>query len=85
MTRSGTPGVLFEIPWSRPVLQCCGECGGDGGWSVPIDIDRRHGGLIERWDRCRACEGTGEVASEPSSPIDISDLDEAFPLQGEPQ
>lgn len=45
----------------------CPRCHGDGGWSIPVDIDRRHGGLIERVEACDACEGTGTVwvESEP--------------------
>jgi hypothetical protein len=52
----------------------CPECGGDRGWAVPVDIDRRDGSLIERWQQCEVCEATGELEIEPE-PIELEDLD----------
>jgi hypothetical protein len=60
----------------------CPECGGDGGWAVPIDVDRRDGSLIERWDRCYAREATGEVEIEVE-PIEMEDL-ESVPCPNHP-
>jgi hypothetical protein len=51
----------------------CETCGGDGGWSVPTDIDYRDGSLIERDVACEACEGTGLIwiELEPVTEEDI--------------
>lgn len=51
----------------------CSKCGGDGGWDVPHDIDRRHGGTIDHWVECRDCGGTGtqEVEFEPVTEEEI--------------
>lgn len=52
----------------------CPVCGGDRGHAVPVDIDRRDGSLIERWQSCEACEATGEVEIELEE-IEVADLD----------
>lgn len=52
----------------------CERCGGDKGFDVPHDIDRRDGGLITHWVECSACGGTGDMEIE-IEPIDIEDLD----------
>lgn len=52
----------------------CAECGGDGGFDVPHDIDRRDGGLITHWQECRACSGTGDYIAV-LSPVMLEDLD----------
>lgn len=62
----------------------CPSCGGDKGHGVPYDIDRRNGGLIERWVSCITCDATGEIEIE-LEPLDGPDeLDIACPPQGEP-
>lgn len=57
-------------------LMPCPACGGDRGWAYPVDIDRRDGSLIERWEDCRYCDENGEVEVE-LEPIELDDLDEA--------
>lgn len=37
----------------------CFECHGEGGYSYPVDIDRRDGSLIEHTVQCEACDGHG--------------------------
>lgn len=51
----------------------CTECGGDGGWDVPHDIDRRDGSLITHWRPCSCCAGTGseEIKLEPVTEEEI--------------
>lgn len=56
----------------------CGVCRGDKGHAVPVDIDRRDGSLIERWQPCEACEATGEIEIELEE-IEMADLDAAPP------
>lgn len=55
-TCGGLGDTLREMP--------CEACGGDGGFSVPIGIDRRDGSLRERVEACEACEGTGFILVE---------------------
>ena len=43
----------------------CSDCGGDGGG---------YEGGNERWIKCQACEGKGEVETE-FEPITMEDLD----------
>lgn len=43
----------------------CRDCGGDGGWAVPYEVDRTTGGLIEAWQPCAACNGDGWVIETP--------------------
>ena len=58
----------------------CPSCGGDKGHAYPVDIDRRDGSLIERWEMCRVCwddyrqEPTGEVEEE-DEPIELEDIE----------
>jgi hypothetical protein len=47
----------------------CEICQGDTGWVVPG---------AERWERCEACDGTGEV-EVTMQPINCDDLD-AIPV-----
>ena len=42
-TTEGAPMNTRIIP--------CPACGGDKGHACPVDIDRRDGSLIERWQR----------------------------------
>lgn len=65
-------GPLPNVPYCVAIIECCQECGGDGGHAVPVDINRFHGGLIERWDRCCACDGTGEIELE-TVPVTLDD------------
>ena len=55
----------------------CPVCGGDRGHAIPVDINRRNGELIERWQSCEACEATGEIEVE-LEPIELEDLEEAY-------
>jgi len=51
----------------------CQACGGDRGHAVPINIDRRDGSLIERWEPCLRCDATGDEEIEVE-PIELEDL-----------
>jgi len=51
----------------------CPDCGGDAGHAIPMDIDRRDGSLIERWQPCVGCEATGEVEIE-LEPVVLDDI-----------
>lgn len=51
--------IAKHEPESRTVE--CDNCGGDGGWNTPVDIDRRDGSLIERWVQCSVCCGEREI------------------------
>lgn len=52
----------------------CAACGGDGEFCTPWDIDRRDGSVIERVERCRYCNGTGDEFVQVQ-PIEMEDLD----------
>jgi hypothetical protein len=57
----------------------CPACGGDKGHAYPVDIDRRDGSLIERWQHCEVCEATGEIEVE-LEPVELEDLEALCPL-----
>jgi hypothetical protein len=52
----------------------CPACGGDKGHAYPVDIDRRDGSLIERWQHCERCSAKGEIEIELKL-ITMEDLD----------
>lgn len=56
----------------------CRVCGGDGGFAYPVDLCRSTGALIEGWDRCSACVGTGGMSEEEAADFDLAERDEAF-------
>lgn len=53
----------------------CPDCGGDRGFSFPVDFDRQTGALIEDWQACRYCGATGGVEIE-LMPVELDDLAE---------
>jgi hypothetical protein len=59
----------------EPIPQPCERCGGDGGFDVPHDIDRRDGSLMTHWVECTACGGTGDGAPLEMLPLELEDLD----------
>jgi hypothetical protein len=72
--------ALSEVAYSRPIITHCRVCGGDGGFAVPVDINRFHGGLIERWERCYACDdGEIEIETFPVTLEDHIDNPEGLP------
>lgn len=55
----------------------CRVCGGDGGFAYPVGVDYRDGSLIEGWDECRACEGTGGMSLADAADFDLAERDAA--------
>lgn len=70
---------------TRTLLVPCLCCGGDKGFDVPYDIDRRDGSVVTRWQECDACRDengtpTGNAEHE-LVPLDPWDLDEVPPVE----
>jgi hypothetical protein len=59
----------------EPIKVPCPSCGGDGGFDVPHDIDRRDGSLLTHWSECRTCGGTGDDYLEVL-PLEEEDLEQ---------
>ncbi|MFA5951506.1 MAG: hypothetical protein WC807_14600 [Hyphomicrobium sp.] len=57
-----------------PRIIPCPDCLGDKGHDIPVDIDRRDGSLIERWQPCVLCDATGDVELEVFA-VDMDDLE----------
>lgn len=62
-------------PAEQSVITWCPPCGGDKGFAYPLDYCRITGALIEGWEDCTCCNGTGEV-EEPVRPVEEDDLDD---------
>lgn len=53
-----------DSPADRCRIIPCPDCQGEGGYSVPVDINKDHGGVIERTVRCEKCDGEGVIEIE---------------------
>jgi hypothetical protein len=54
-------------------VDCCPDCGGDGGFEVVTGVDYRDGSPLGYLAECTTCCGKGE-ATFPVFPIDEFDL-----------